>query len=217
MSEEVEPSILEYARFYGIALDHLKGNPLHELPAPENILALLEDPPNVFQIDGTSGALQLERLAVGTETAVLLSSIQELGQQRRRFDEDVDLDVHRFQKIKQELPILLTDHELDLQSFAPRVVPDLENEHLPLETLDEEADEGLEWPSMYYELPHKFFSEAKAERLDTSKEGLLYLQEVLRSLPNNGGNVLLEHDEQLYERVCEDTVLRNWTNKCDSR
>ncbi len=201
MSEEVEPSILDYARFYGISLDHLKRNPLQHCSAPENILALLEDPPNVFQIDSTSGALQLERLSVGTEAAVLLSSIKELGQQSRRFDEDVDLDVHRFQKIKQELPILLTDHELDLQSFAHQVVPDLENEHLPLEKLDKEADEGLEWPSIYHKLPGKFFSEATAERLDIPRDGFLYLQDALWFRPNGGTDVLFEQDELLYRKV----------------
>lgn len=201
MSEEVEPSILDYARFYGIAVDHRKWNPLQHCSVPEDILALLEDPPNVFQIDSISGALQLERLSVGAEAAVLLSSIKELGEQSRRFDEDVDLDVHPFQKLKQELPILLTDHELDLQNFARQVVPDLENEHLPLEKLDEEADEGLEWPSVYHELRDKFFSETSAERLDIPRDGFLYLQDALSFRPDGGTDVLFEQHELLYRKV----------------
>ncbi len=206
MSDDFEPSILEYARFYGIALDHLKQNPLHECSAPDNISVQLEDPPDVFRINDSSGGLPLERLSVGTEAAILLSSLQDLGQQRR-FDEDIELDVHRFQEIKQESPILRTDHELDLQSFAPRVVPDLENEHLPLEQLDEEADEGLEWPSRYYELPDKLFSEAEAEKPYISREGLVYLQDVLRSLSNDGKDVVFEDDKFVYERVCRSTII----------
>ncbi len=207
MSEDVEPSILEYARFYGIALDHLKRNLLHESFPPDTISAQLEDPPGLFRIDNSSDSLPLERLSVGTEAAALLASIRELGQTSRRFDEDVHLDVHRFQKIKQELPILLTDHELDLQSFASQIVPDLENEHLPFEKLDEEADEGLKWPSTWYELPDRYFNEAKAEKSDTSKEGLLYLQDVLRFVSNNEDDVVIEENELFYRKVCKGTEL----------
>ena len=208
MSEENEPTILEYARYYGIALDHLELNPLLESSVPGNISAQLEDPPDVFRIDESSGRLPLERLSVTTEAAALLSSIKGLGQQRSRFDEDVALDVRRFQKIKQEVPILLTDHELDLRSFAPQIVPDLENEHLPLEKLDDEADEGVGWPSTYYELPDRFFNKAKGERLDPSKDGLLYLQDVLRPSPEDGEEIGLEHNELLYKRVCKDVVMK---------
>ena len=201
MSEGAEPSILEYARFYGIALDHRERNPLHATSASDDISAQLTDPPGVFGIDDSSATLPLERLSVGTEAAVLLSSIKELGRHARKFDEDIDIDVHRFRKTKQELPILLTDHECDLESFAPRVVPDLENEHLPLEKLDEEADEGLGWPLICYELPGKFFDEAKAERPDICREGLLYLQDVQRYPPDDGHNMVFEHNKLFYRRV----------------
>ena len=209
MSEDVEPSILEYARFYGIALDHRKRNLLHEFFPPTSFSAWLEDFPDVSRIDDSSDILPLERLSVGTEAAALLASIKELGQTSRRFDEDVELDVHRFQKIKQELPILLTDHESDLQSFARQIVPDLANEQLPLEKIDDEADEGLNWPSTCYELPDRYFNEAEAERLDTSKEGLLYLQDVLRFVSNNEDDVVFEDNELSYKRVCRDRILQS--------
>ena len=201
MSEELEPTVLEYARHYGIALDHLGRDPLHECPPPENILAQLEDPPGAFRIDKSIGSLPLERLSATTEAVVLLNSITGLGQQSSGFDKDIAWDVHRFRNIKLEWPILLTDHELDLQNFAPRIVPDLENEHLPLEILDDEADEGLNWPSVYYGLSEKFFNEARAEKLDPSKDALLYLQDVLRSIPNDRDAAKFEHDGLLYKKV----------------
>ena len=204
MSAEVEPTLLEYARYYGIALDHRKKNPLHDPSTPDNISAQLEDPPDVPRIDQSSGRLPLERLSVTAEAAVLLSSIKESEQGRSRFDEDIEIEVHRFQRIKQELPILQTDHDLDLQSFAPQIVPDLENEHLPLEEFDDEADEGLEWPSSYYGLPDRFFNAAKRERLDPSKNGMLYLHAVLRSVPIDGDEMKFEPDEVLLKKACRE-------------
>ena len=204
MSEEDEYTMLEYARFYGIALDHLEWNHLQELSIPCDISAQLEDPRDVFRISDTSGSLPLERLSVGTEAAGLLSSITNIGKRSRRFDEDAGFDVHRFQKIKQELPILLTDHELDLRNFAPQVVPDLENEHLPLEKLDEDADEGIGWPSIYQELPDKFFKDAEAERLALPKQGLLYLQEVLRNQSSGAEGLVFECNRLPHKRVCID-------------
>ena len=203
MSEEEdhEPTILEYARFYGIALDHLERNPLQEINAPDDLLAQLADPQDVFHFDDLIVSLPLERICAGSEAAILLSCIPKAGRQSRRFDEDLSLDNHRFQKIRVELPILFTDHELDLQDFAPQVIPDLEHEYLPLEKLDEEADEGFAWPSAYQELPDKFYIDASSERLILPKEGLLYLQDVLTNIPADGVDFIFECDELSHGKV----------------
>ena len=67
--------------------------------------------------------------------------------------------------MKLELPMLSTDHELDMSEFAKSVIPDLINEHLPLESLDEEADEGMSWPSAFTDLLDDVFQRFKAEKV----------------------------------------------------
>lgn len=201
MSEEIEPTILEYARFYDLAHNHLNRGPLHGLTAPDDTLAFLEDPPGAFRIEDLSASPPLERLVVGNGAAILLSSIKKPPKSEARFDEDVKIDSHRIRDIKLELPLLRTDHELDVRDFARQIVPDLENEFLPLEKVDEENDEGLTWPSKYHDLPDEFARRSQKEKLDTSKDALCYLQETLSCLSKAGDNMIFEHEGLPYRKV----------------
>lgn len=203
MSQDVEPSMIEYARFYGLVQDHLEVKPLQGLAAPHDFLSQLDDTADLFQIRSDCVKVPEERWPVDAGTASLLSEIAALAKcAPPRFDGDDEFEVHRVRQMKRELPLLRTDPEVDLLRFAPKIVPNLEREFLPLETVDEEADEGFEWPSTCHDLPDEYYRNIKAERLVFPKEALVYLQETLRFHLEGGSHEVFDSVELPYTRVC---------------
>lgn len=203
MSQDVEPSLIDYARFYGLVQDHLEVKPLQGLAPPHDFLSQLDDTADLFEIRSKCVKIPKERLPIDAGTASLLSEVVALAKHAPpRFDGDYEFDIHRVRQMKHELPLLRTDHEVDLLRFAPRIVPHLEREFLPLETVDEEADEGFEWPSKCHDLPEEYHRKLKAERLVFSKEALSYLQETFRFHLEGGSHEVFDSVELPYTRVC---------------
>lgn len=202
MSQERESTMLGYARFHGLSYNYLLDDPLANLKQPDGFLqqfgGTLDDLDNS---ELNNGHLD-EKLSFGKESISLLAAITVPAKQSLYFDEDQDIDPHRFQKLKQELPMLRTDHELDMRNFAPQIVPNLVDEFLPLERVDEEADEGLKWPVKYSTLPEEFASKFQSERLQVPVDVLVYLKNTLK-LNDEDGNFELQDDQVLtYRRVC---------------
>ena len=195
---DVEPRIIDYARFYGLVQNHLEPPPLQGLTLPENPGSLLEDPPELFHIDLSNVKVPKERWAIDADAASLLSSIPESAKHEI---EDLGIDRHRVRRLKIELPLLRSDHEIDLLRFVSPIVPNLENEFLPFETLDVEEDEGVEWPSSYYALPDDFTKKSRSEKIETSKDDLLYLQQALKCHLEGGEHAAFEIDGSSYKRV----------------
>lgn len=191
MSQHVEPPIIDYARFYGLAWDHREPDPLHCLQGftlpedPASFDSFLDDPPELFHLDLALASVKVpaERLAVDAGAASFLSSIAESANFKyspSHSDQDVGIDRHRVRRMKYELPLLRSDHDIDVLRFASPIVPHLDNEFLPLETLDVEEDEGLEWPSGYYALPDEYAKKSRSEKIEASKDDFLYLQQTLK-------------------------------------
>ena len=179
MSDYEEPSILEYARFHGLARDHRKDPSLQELadaaPTPQ-----LRDYPGLFCIEDIHISPRTERLSISNGAAVLLSSIRGAEYDKIISDENMLPNLHRVRNMKMELPLLRTDHELDLQEFGRPVEPDLATEHLPFENVNQEQGEGLEWPSSYNNLPLQATMKSTSEKLTVSRDTMLYLQSILK-------------------------------------
>ncbi|KAL8796189.1 MAG: hypothetical protein Q9195_001522 [Heterodermia aff. obscurata] len=194
MSQALEPSLVDYARFYGLAVNHLEVDPLVDLPALRDMQLELEDGPQLFKIDTTNGKVPEERLAIGRDEALLLGSLNAASERTSSF-EGIELDPHRIRNMKLELPMLRTDHEANMQDFARPVVPDFAREHLPLETVDNEADEGLGWPSECASLPDIYYAECKAEKLDISLDILDHVCDVLYQDRAAAGNPSFELEE----------------------
>lgn len=148
------------------------------LLGPEDPGLQLQDGPRLFKIDEAVAKVPEEKLVLGKDGIQLLSSLTNIPEYHPNFD-GVDLDPHRVRDMKVELPILRSDHDLDMQDFARTVVPDLANEHLPLESLDEEADEGLSWPSRYSALPEMYSRKSTAEKLEVSPDLLDYMRNAI--------------------------------------
>ena len=178
MSQEEEPSIIDYARFYGLISDHLEPHPLQGTAARDIFHSLeLDDDDGLLPPNLPAYGLPQERLTVDAGVAAVLSSIAALAEVPPARDDVID--THRIRNLKLELPLLRSDHEVDMLNFGPQIVPDLEHEFLPLETVNEEADEGLTWPATCYQLPGKFANKSASEKLHVSSNALAYLQETL--------------------------------------
>lgn len=202
MSQEKEPSIIEYARFYGLIRDHLEDDPLQQLAALRDNSLDLEDDGDLFQSPADTAHASNERLTLDKGAASLLSSVLALAQQPpSRCDVDDEIDTHRVRRMKLEVPLLRSDPEVDLLRFAPPIVPDLEHEFLPLETVDEEADEGLAWPTRCYDLPDEYERRSKAEKLLVTSDALVFLHEALNFHTEGGPHENFEDVDLPYTKV----------------
>ena len=180
MSQDRGPSVLEYARFYGLTHDHLGPCPLGGFHGPDDLHLQLEDPAGVFRVDTTTSTPPSERLSASKEVVILLSSAIASPQGIHPFDESKLLEIPRRRNLKVELPILRSIHELDVLEFHRRIVPNLRSEHLPLEKIDEENDEGITWPSFYYRLPQTYNTLAMSERFKALEQTIRYLESVIK-------------------------------------
>ena len=212
MSQDTEPSLSEYARLYGLTIDHLESDPLAALSLSHGLFNQFRDEDNLLNIDSIAEPIVNldEKLLAGQEAALLLGSITEVSRHNQSFSEITQLSPHRVRDMKIEIPILVTDHESDMRAFRELMVPDLANEHLPLESLDEEADEGPTWPSACQELPDRYMQIAREERLELSIDVLRYLQvSSWHDIPL-GTQLFFEGDNLSYVRVRKAPKPNEW-------
>ncbi|KAF2129603.1 hypothetical protein P153DRAFT_403383 [Dothidotthia symphoricarpi CBS 119687] len=180
---EEEPIALDYARSndlcknYTTELRQLRIGDTY-IPSEDTIDQDLRDPSDV-SITNAAAQLIRERLTLTKDAVLLLKSVFVL-REAPVSDFVAEDGRTRILNIKQELPILRTDVELDLQSFGNAAMPDLSDLRIPLESVNEENDEGFEWPSKYLAYPKLCAERARAERLAISKDVLMYLQDAIR-------------------------------------
>jgi hypothetical protein len=185
-----EPSVLEYAREQGICVDYTT-----ELPRLLDVCLSLketldQDPcdfcedecTNTMTAAQTTAAQELtkERLALNKEAAFLLKTVLALRGPPR--DDPLIVDVRQTRALKQELPVLQTDAELDLLHFGTRVEPDFRDlrTRLPSEDLDDENDQGFGWPAKYSTYPAQCDAKVKSERLAMTRDALAFLQNAVK-------------------------------------
>jgi len=207
MSQDMEPSLSEYARFYGLTTSHLDSNPLAGLAITHDLTERLEDDPELFTVDDAKDIDLNEKLFFGKQEALVLGCITETTQQDWDLDESSWLNPYRVRNMKMEIPMLKTNHEGDMRAFRCPIMPDLANEHLPLESLDDEADEGLTWPSSCQKLPDLYMRAAEKERLDVSIDELNYLQASLSLDSASELSLSFEGSGLEYARVSQTELL----------
>ena len=201
---EPEPSIKEYARCHGLIDDHLQSHPLSGLPGSYDHWKQHADSYNLFQIDGKEVYVPAERITVGPEAVSFLAAlVPKQVEQYPKFNADESITIHRVRNLKTELPLLHTDHGLDLLHFQQRTQLDLNNEFLPLEKVDEDAGEGLLWPLESEQLSNEIWRKTTSEKLAVSCESLLYLKRVLQYQSEGEEHKTYEDvdDEPSYQKV----------------
>ncbi|KAJ9322331.1 hypothetical protein DTO027B5_4884 [Paecilomyces variotii] len=190
MADYRGPSLLDYARFHGIAIDHQSINPLDQVPQPhESINDTLADPPDVPIIDSSKfhstleQELRSEKLEIPKDAARLLSSVVQAAS-RKSIDIDWNSflpDRHRIRKLKLDLPLVKRNLDLSTSPVrAERIALDPVQLQLPREDVEDEHDEGLGFPKQYIDLSDRIWKEVSTERLDCSREDLELLQKATR-------------------------------------
>lgn len=204
MSQEAESDVLEYARFHGLARNYLGINPLANLGQFEDCLGPDEDLAEVLPINEFGGIPPAERLAYSKDALILLGSITktELGEETLSSHEFV-LGTHRVRSMKQEVPEIGTDHELDMMDFGRPFMPDLENHYMPTILVDEEEDEGLTWPSKYRTLPTEFTKGSESDSLAVSSDVLVFLRDTLQLSKEEKVPEFPDDEVFTYKKVCD--------------
>ncbi|KAI4186184.1 MAG: hypothetical protein L6R41_003633 [Letrouitia leprolyta] len=203
MSECQEPSLIEYARHFGLCVNHLERNPLGVLPPPEETILQLEDDESIWQqFRERAASPKPERLTAVKEASTLLAATNAKEYQNCHFDiQDPDLSqIHHVRDLKHELPLLRSDHDVDMLNFMRRIGPNLEDEFFPLEKVDDEQDEGFGWPSSYCDLPDLVFEKVQNERLGMGKKVLAYLKSMLDIHVDDLGEMAFENVLPMYKR-----------------
>ncbi|KAF2816200.1 uncharacterized protein BDZ99DRAFT_542497 [Mytilinidion resinicola] len=163
----------------------------------------LQDPIGISLVDLASDFVLKERLTLSKDVAILLKLTCSQPVLPDYQDPTVD-DRRRVAQLKLELPLLRSDNEADLRNFGSIAVPKFGTLKLPLELVDDDNDEGLAWPSRYLALPFVKHQEAGKERLQISKEDLLFLQSAMKDsyIPRDLDEMKAEADQ--YRRVLSD-------------
>ncbi|KAF8853706.1 hypothetical protein BDZ45DRAFT_657595 [Acephala macrosclerotiorum] len=101
-----------------------------------------------------------------------------------------------------ELPLLRSNHETDCKAFASREGFDitLQDVKLPLELVDDEKNEGLSWPSRFWEMGLETLQKLKAEKLSISKNTFMFINDCLKDDWSEDDAKALWDDEQKYKK-----------------
>lgn len=181
----------QYARDNGLTCDY------ETIPRPdvERLAAKLVSPsPDV----GPDGQI---KLLPGFEipSSISVDEIWDLTEQSLRLieaacqrpsAEQIDMLKHRVlglgasKGLKVELPLLQSDPSRDLRDLLRSIEvafsTPLKSHHFPLEPVNTERDEGLEFPSSSRQFAQSMMQSIKEETLDVSKELLVYITETLK-------------------------------------
>jgi len=205
-SHEEDLTPLEYARVHGLSLDYLADSASfpHILKLQQEIHNCLTDDSHLHQFNFGTNFSTEERLEVSRDAASLLASLNQ--------DETLEwidslvlpmLDVREIKKMRLELPLLSTDHESDCRAFARRegFEVKLEDVKLPMETVNDENNEGLMWPSRFLNLGAEIVEHLKHEKLEVSRDTLVYLQNILKNSWTEEDEKTVWDNKLKYKRV----------------
>lgn len=194
----VKPSLLEYARFHGLAENYLNQDPHPYVPSelllwPEDVrlpdfqAPLLEGLPSEpkFRLDSGAVSLLASCLKPPSPTNWL----------------DTLPDHHRVQKLKVEQPALKTDHGSDMRKIRCRKPPTIAALKLVPIQPENEDNERLKWLRKMRELSVCWDRRLANEKLQTTREVLKILQDTLRPVYTGEIHDAIVADEMAFTKV----------------
>ncbi|KAI4623704.1 hypothetical protein J4E80_003516 [Alternaria sp. BMP 0032] len=190
-----EPSVLEWARAQGVCVNY-ETELLHirhlQSPLDDEFDPHLHEPSDAT-IDAAVSGLVKEKLTVNKDTALLLKAAHAL-QDELASDLTVINSRTWGRDLRQELPVLPSDHELDVLNFGDAAAPDFKNLRIPYEVTVEESDEGFGWPTKYLDYPAQCEAQIRAEKLAITRDVLVYMQDTIRDayVPEDGQKLEME-------------------------
>ena len=168
--------MLDYARFHGLTVNHQAKCPIQQ--CIEDLECIESDEESVIVGTEDLGAqLRHERILVTKDALALLSEVTK-AQDQELHDAFLLPKTRWSHDLKVELPLLRTDPEVDMQDHPHLVILGLGKEFLPLDQVEDEEDESLEWLGLSHSSPSKVNAKLPSEKLTISKDAILYLQEV---------------------------------------
>lgn len=204
IEEDISP--LEYARQNGLATDY-KNDPVRAYSNVCNIIRedakrdlFLEEELPEFDF-GPSFVIK-ERLPLTKEAAVAIGEASRSDAQNLN-DIAVSslLDNRRAKKLKLELPLLEDDEEYTFTEYKQALISDdfeipYSKIIIPAETVNDENDEGMGWPSRYYKVGPSWIKEVRTEKLHVGSDIMYFLQ-------NHPSKITLsaEEDEKLWSSL----------------
>ncbi|ETI20770.1 hypothetical protein G647_07112 [Cladophialophora carrionii CBS 160.54] len=179
------PSVLDYARSHGLALDHTAEDLSNSLPCPP--LVMFEDEAELPEPDFSLFANELlePKLQISQKGGILLA--ESIRDPPVVIDWDHFLpDRHRVRKLKIEEPVLVGDHQADFLRFQ-RETASHRNADQYLETcslISSTSDQDLEkeWDDIQSgNAARRVENELADERCHTTKEALIHLSCLLKN------------------------------------
>ena len=204
--EDEEPQPQEYARQNGLSCDYFQCNGSSELQTlQEQVQLVITNDSHLPQLDlGTEPIVQ-ERFSLSKEAAKLLASVshEETPESIEGITKNLLVDKGGVVKLKIELPLLRTDHETDCGEFGRRdnFEIKLQDIRLPLEAVNKENCEGLEWPEKMWNVGAEIIEGLKTEKIQTTRDTLIYLQSALKVDWSAEDDQLLWKNQEPYRRV----------------
>lgn len=216
-SSNEDLSAIQYARLHGLSTDSylLAGVDSNLLPnPPQEWLACLSDDSKLFEIKDPGIDSKAEKLSFARDAFLLLSGVRSA----HKLDTHESDDGRPFKRLKLELPILRSDHELDTIRFGHPVIPNLRDCNIPFESVDQENDEGLEWPTTCHNHVGALNSEASTERIVIPKSALSALVSASRPAILTADDRAEIEALQEFQRVCDRTQNDStWANNMMTR
>ena len=207
---EQDPSVLAYARFYGLCIDYASEPPRlpdTSTPSSESFQAGLVDLPTSHPFTDPADKLKKDRLTISNEAALLLKDIFSLQHSLAHSPLTIKTWRHT-SRLKQEVPLLRSNAELDLHEFGSTEIPSLTGSNIPLAEVNEEHDEGLQWPSRYWDYPRLWEERVESEKWSVSKDVLFLLQDAVRDTwtPEDSEKITGESSNQKMVRTKKETL-----------
>jgi hypothetical protein len=177
------PSLLDYARYHGVANEHLAL----DLDLSACLDTIQDALPGSLSCIAPPIALPKEtKLRLNTsELQLLATGIRPPPPLPLQLDEILP-DPHRIRSLKLEIPLLLTDHEEDLRCFTERPSLNLHDLGVLPERIGSPASDLARYQDV----------KLSRERLQASKEDFLYLQHTLKA----------PYTPEVYQQVIEDAL-----------
>lgn len=178
---EKEPTLLDYARFHGLAVPFDSINSFSDFLALNPPQLDLTDPPGCQDINALASALSKdllrEKLVVSHDVAQRIARIIKPPE----LPPWPALDQYRrIKSLRIEPPLLPTDHDLDVKQFQGEVKrPDIDLSDLRPIPTDEDKDEGLTFPRRYLEVADRLNKQLAKEKLDTTREVLSTIRRLI--------------------------------------
>ena len=173
--DDVQPSLIEYARFHGLADNHLHQDIGRYLPS--NVLPPIEgaSPPG-FKVPCFEFPPET-KFRLDSKAASFLASC--MTTQRALPSSDTLSDHHRAKNLKCEQPLLRTDHDSDMNKIRFRKLPKATLNLQCIESAEHEDEEFADSLTLTG-LAAEWHKKVAEEKLQTTREVLKALQDALR-------------------------------------